>query len=264
MLGKSDDKVEWVLVTGGGRGIGRAIAERLSADGYGVILWGRTAADLEDVATCTGPNARVAVVDVADPQDVEFAGGKSLDDIASLRAVVVNAGSGTWNPFPDVSIAEWRQTIQTNLDGAFFTLRSTISRLATPPVGQVIGICSDSGLYPFPARAAYCASKAGMKSLLESMRLDTRDMGIRTTVLAPGRVDTYFGGKRPGDRRNALQPGDIADAVSAVLALPCHVEVRELHIASMGEDFGPFSERLVLWPPRPMFRRCSLSTTASQ
>jgi NADP-dependent 3-hydroxy acid dehydrogenase YdfG len=217
------------------------VSERLSADGYGVILWGRTGADLDAVA-CNGPDVRTAEVDVADPASVESAVGKSMGDIESLRAVVINAGSGTWTSFPEVGVSEWRQTLGANLDGAFFTLRSTISRLAALPGGQVVGICSDSGLYPFPSRAAYCASKAGMKSLLDSMRLDTRALGVRTTVLMPGRVDTSFGGKQPGDRPDALQAIDIADTVSGVLALPGHVEMREVHIASVSSGFGPFRE----------------------
>ena len=240
MAAASGNDVEWVLVTGASRGIGRAIVERLSADGYGVILWGRSAADLDEVAGRAGAHARVAVVDVADPQAVEAADAVSLGDLESLRAVIINAGCGKWKPISSISVGDWRRTMATNLDGVFYTLKSSISRLAGPPAGQVIGIASDSALYPFPDRAAYCASKAGMKSLLESMRLETRSRGIRTTVVFPSRVDTFFGGKRPGDRADALGANDIANVISVVLALPCHVEMREVLVAAMGSSFGPF------------------------
>jgi len=260
----SSGDVEWVLVTGASRGIGRAIAERLSADGYGVILWGRTAEDLDDIAERAGANARVAVVDVADFEAVEVADADTLGDLPSLRGVILNAGYGRWGPLSGIGVADWHQTIGTNLDGAFYTLKSTLSRVEQSPAGQVIGIASDSALYPFPGRAAYCASKAGMKSLLESVRLDTRGQGVRTTLVFPSRVDTFFGGKRPGDRAGALSAGDIADIISVVLALPRHLEIRELHVASITESFGPFEERMALCPQHSASSRLCRRTIAGQ
>lgn len=237
---------EWIVVTGASRGIGRSTALRLAADGFGVALWSRSADQLAQLAkqiAARGGQARYAAVDVSDAGAVRQESAR-LRDIGVLKAVVVNAGSGHWRPFLETTPDQWRDTLATNLDGAFHTLRSLLPLLIEHGSGQVVAIGSDSALYSMAGRAAYCASKAGLRSLVETIRLEVRALGVRTTVLLPSRVDTFFGGKQAGDRPQALRPEDIAELVGLVLTLPPHVEVRELEIAAITEVYGPFPERV--------------------
>ena len=236
----------WVVVTGASRGIGRAIAVRLAGSGFGVVLWARSAPELRQLAAeiaGRGGSVRYATVDVADPGMVAGAAAE-LRDLGCLKAVVVNAGQGTWRPFLETTLGQWQGTLAVNLDGAFHTLRALLPLVLRSRDGQLVAIASDSSLYPFPGRAPYCASKTGLKALLDALRLEVREHGVRTTVLLPSRVDTHFGGKRPGDRPAALRPEDVAQLVHYVLTVPPHVEIRELHVGAITESYGPFEEKL--------------------
>ncbi|MDF5751641.1 SDR family oxidoreductase [Spongiactinospora sp. TRM90649] len=237
----SDDRI---VVTGAGRGIGRATAVRLARHGHDVALWARTEADLaaaNDEITRTGGRARHRVVDVADPDAVADAAGDLAAD-GPLRALVVNAGGGRWRPFSELTAQEWRATLATNLDGAFHVLRALLPSLAGHEHAQVIVVGSDSSLYPFPGRAHYCASKAALRSLAETFRAEVRPLGVRVTTLLPSRVDTHFGGRVPGDRPGALSAEDVADVIRFVIDLPPHVELRELRLSAITETYGPFQE----------------------
>ncbi|MEV6690281.1 SDR family NAD(P)-dependent oxidoreductase [Micromonospora sp. NPDC051196] len=236
-----------VLVTGASRGIGRAVAQQLAKAGFDVILWARTTAELESLAAeCrdTGVTARIATVDVGDPASVQAAVTTSLADLGSLRGVVINAGGGIWNEITDVSPAEWRAVVGPNLDGAFHTLRVTLPLLRRSRHAQVVGIASDSSYYSYPGRAAYCASKAGFLSLMNTARREMRAHGIRVTSIVASRVDSYFRGKHPGARPEALSTDEIAEVVTGVFCGPPRVEVRELAVSALHTSFGPYPEHL--------------------
>jgi serine 3-dehydrogenase len=234
---------EWIVVTGASRGIGRAAATRLADDGHGVVLWARSAADLAAAdarITAAGGRVRRHVVDVGDADSVARA-TRELRDIGPLRAVIVNAGGAArWASFLDLTSAEWRATMATNIDGAVNVLRALLPALVEHGRGQVVVLGSDSALYPFPGRAHYCTTKAGVYALAETVRAEFREHGIRVTVVLPSRVDTHFGGRSPGDRPRALSADDIARVIQMIIALPPQVEVRELRLSSLAESYGPF------------------------
>ncbi|MGW2116633.1 SDR family oxidoreductase [Streptomyces zhihengii] len=236
----------WVLITGASRGIGRAAALALAGAGYPVILWARTAADLDEVAKTIeqrwGTPVRTAVVDVADPERVDEAAAASLEGVESLRGAVVNAGGGIWSPLEEMSTDDWRQVLGPNLDGAFHTLRTALPYLRRRPGSQIVGLASDSSYNSFAGRGAYCASKAGFLSLLETARREVREDGVRVTALVPSRVDTYFRGKQPGSRPEALTMAEAGEMVASVFALPPRIEVREIQFSSLTSSFGMFPE----------------------
>lgn len=242
----------WVLITGASRGIGRAAALSLAAAGYPVILWARTAADLTEVSRTIeeqwGTPVRTAVVDVADPDQVSKAAAESLEDIGSLRGAVVNAGGGIWSPLEEMNTDDWRQVLGPNLDGAFHTLRTVLPYLRRRPGAQIVGLASDSSYNSFSGRGAYCASKAGFLSLMETARRETREDGVRVTVLVPSRVDTYFRGKQPGSRPEALTMTEVGDMVASVFTLPARIEVREIQFSSITSSFGMFPEVCAVEP----------------
>lgn len=237
--------MESVLITGASRGIGAGIAKRLAGEGFNLVLWARAASELEDVAhdcRASGVTVDVAVVDVSDPDSVATAGAASLDGIDGLRGCVINAGSATFGRLTDFSTDEWRAVVGTNLDGAFFTLRTALPLLERSPFSQVVAMGSQSAMYAFGEQVGYCASKWGLNGVIETVRREHRSSGIRVTNVVLGPVDTYFRGKKPGDRPGSLEIDEVAGVVQTLFAMPRNVEVREIHVSSVFTNFGPFPE----------------------
>lgn len=231
-----------ILITGAGRGIGRAISIRLACLGFETILWDRDSVALDEVADhCIRAGARVYAVpvDVGDAEQVKDAALRSLDS-ESLVGAIVNAGIAEFASIEDLEIDAWRSIIQTNLSGAFFTIKAALPRLVSG--SQLVVIGSDSAHYAFTGRGAYCASKAGVAALIEVARREVRKRGVRVTQLFPSRVDSHFHGNTPGRRPDILNPRDLAEVVAILFQVTIHIEIRELSIASIHSSFGPYEE----------------------
>lgn len=238
----------WILVSGASRGIGRATCGQLATSGFDICCWSRSSTGLEDVErsiTKMGRRVRAAQVDVGNITNVINAMQDFEQSSENLVGVVINAGAGKWNYLSRTSAEEWDTTLATNLTGAFNVLKVTAPRLSAG--GIIVGVLSDSVLYPFEKRAAYSAAKSGMRSLLEVARREYRPRGIRVSLIFPSRVDTYFEGghpnAKPGIRTDALQARDVASVISNLFLQPISVELREVHISAVTATFGPFPER---------------------
>jgi serine 3-dehydrogenase len=232
-----------VVVTGASRGVGRAVASRLADNGHSVVAWARNDEDLRALASSGNGRIEHACVDVRERASVATAVAAIRAKGASVRAVVLNAGVAVWSQVDELDPSDWHRMLDTNLTGAFHTLSLLTPLLrdrATP--GQVVAVLSDSAWYQFPGRAGYCASKAGLESLVETFRRENRSTGVRVTALYPSRVDTHFRNLQPGSRPGALHPGDVASVVEYVLDLPAHVEIRSLAVSSVSSSFGPYTE----------------------
>ena len=240
-----EDISNFILVTGASRGIGRGAAISLAALGFDLVLWARSGEDLEQTAAeCVRYGRRVisASVDVSSCESVTLEGGRSIADLGTLRGLVLNAGIGIWNRLEDATTAEWRQMVSTNLDGAFYTLKLTVPLLTRHPNAQIVAIASDSANYAYPGRVGYCASKWGMRGLVEAVRREVRPKGVRVTQIMPSRVDTYFRGKKPGNRPDSLSTSEVGQLVATVFELPTRVEVREMPVSAITASYGPFEE----------------------
>lgn len=236
-----------ILVTGASRGIGRAIVLTLAAAGWPTIGWARSADDLGMLAAAaTGPVPIVQSVDLADPDAI----ARAVRDLhargIAVGSVVLNAGVGRWMRIADQGLEDWRHTQRVNVDGHYALLREVLPAVRATPGGMIVGVLSDSALYPFAGRSAYAASKAALHMLLDSVRREVRADGTRVTLLFPGRVDTHFQGSRataaPGARPGALGAADVADAVAFVVARAPGVEIREIRLASLAASYGPYEE----------------------
>ena len=200
------------LVTGAGRGIGRAIALGLGRAGVGVTAVARTASEIESVAreiTSAGGRAVAFAGDVRDPRVCAGAVARAREAHGRLQVLVNNAGVGAHAPVAETSDEEWARILDTNLTAVFRLTRAALPQL-TDGGGHVFMISSLAGVNPIAGMAAYCASKAGLDHFAHCLMLEVRHQGVKVTTIAPGSVDTAFGGSRSGETSWMLRGEDVA------------------------------------------------------
>ncbi len=220
------------FITGASKGIGLSVARALIADGYAVTITSRNAAEIAQVATELGAGARGVACDVKDPAAVQAEVDAHVQAFGGLDVLFVNAGVGHFGNIADLSIQEWQDVIDTNLSGAFYTVKAAIPALSQRG-GYIFTLSSLAGKNPLPGGGAYNASKFGLNGLSEVMNLDLRDRGIKVTQIMPGSVATHFAGHTPDAEKDAwkIQPEDLAQLTVDLLhmpqrTLPSRVEVR--------------------------------------
>jgi NAD(P)-dependent dehydrogenase (short-subunit alcohol dehydrogenase family) len=177
-------------VTGGGAGIGAAIARRLAADGARVVLWDidgeaaqAVAAELKD--------AHAAALDVTDLDAMIAELRRTVNDVGAPSVVVNNAGIREITPLLDLTLAEWRRVHAVNVEAPFaLTQASARAMIAAGRVGSIVNVASVSGLTTFPDRAAYCTSKAGLIHFTRAAANELAQHAIRVNAVAPGFVAT--------------------------------------------------------------------------
>lgn len=213
------------LVTGGSRGIGRAIVVRLLEAGSHVAFCGRDAENLKRTlgelrqrfpqetlkigARAADVRSEASVRELFEWMDLEMGGPDIL---------VNNAGVGVFKDVAALDPGEWRDVIETNLGGVYRCSHHAIPRMRARGGGWIINIGSLAGRNAFAGGAAYNASKFGLVGMSEAMMLDHRQEGIRVACILPGSVNTGFGSGQMADWKMA--PEDVAEAVAAVLAMP--------------------------------------------
>jgi NAD(P)-dependent dehydrogenase (short-subunit alcohol dehydrogenase family) len=226
------------IVTGGSRGIGRAIAGALAADGGRVMITGldrtRLDAAVDAIAREAGDASRVAgtVADVRDPASVEALVRETARQFGGLDTLVNNAGTPGFEEVATMTADAWRRVIDTNLSGPFYCAHAAIPELRKAGGGWIINIASLAARNAFAGGAAYCASKAGLVAFSESLMQEVRYDGIRVSVVLPGSVATGFSGRASSSGDDwKLAPADVAEAVMDLLrhpgrSLPSRVEIR--------------------------------------
>ena len=233
------------LVTGGSRGIGRAIARMLLTEGAEVAICGRRqelvdAAVLE-LAAETGGKVKGKVADVKNHEQVGELFRFVDAHFGGLDVLVNNAGVGVFRPVQDLTLEEWRTTIDTNLSGVFYCSREALFRFVTKGGGYIVNISSLAGANAFAGGSAYNASKFGLTGFSEAMMQDVRSENVRVSYVMPGSVATGFGGHgMDGEGSNwKIWPEDVADIVRMLLKMPVRtlvsrVEVRPLRTSKSG------------------------------
>lgn len=215
------------VVTGGTKGIGRAIAEALLGAGARVVVGARTEADVREADEALGADARAVVCDVRRPDDCARLVGTAAEAFGGLDVLVNNAGVGLSAPVAEIPVEDWDRVIATNLSGVFYCTRAAIPHLKANGGGWIINIGSLAGKNAFPGGAAYNASKFGLVGFSEALMQDVRHDGIRVSHVMPGSVST--GGFGAGEWK--IQPEDLGQIVLDLLAtpdrtLPSRIEVR--------------------------------------
>jgi NADP-dependent 3-hydroxy acid dehydrogenase YdfG len=220
------------IVTGAGRGIGRAIALALSRAGARVVLAARSEAELgavaEEIRGQDG-DAIVLPTDVTRDEDMERLVERTLKEWGTIDILVNNAGWGKTGPVANSKIEEVDRTLQVNLRATMMMTRLVLPTLLQKKSGAVINIGSISGKAGSANTAAYSASKFGVIGFTQSLFEEVREHGVKVSVILPGFVDTpLIPPNKRLDRSKMIQPGDVAETVLFVLTTPltfCPVEI---------------------------------------
>jgi 3-oxoacyl-[acyl-carrier protein] reductase len=223
------------IVTGGTKGIGFGIAERLVQGGASVMICGRdrdelTAAvdKLSAIGTAFGKLCDVRVED-----QVRGLVESAVKNLGGIDVLVNNAGMGYFGKtVEETTPDEFRQTIETNLNGVYYCCHYALPHLKQRGGGYILNISSLAGQNPHAGMAAYNASKYGLNGFSEALMLEVRHDNIKVSYICPGSVNTSFGGDSPSEEKAwQLQPSDIAQVVIDLLemderALPSKIELR--------------------------------------
>jgi NAD(P)-dependent dehydrogenase (short-subunit alcohol dehydrogenase family) len=221
-----------VIVTGGSKGIGLAVARAFVARGGQVVISARNEAELRAAAQSLGVTDRVHTVraDVREPADAERLIAEAVRRFGGVDVLVNNAGVGRFADVADMTIDAWRQVIDTNLSGVFYCTRAALPEMKHRGGGFIVNISSLAGKNAFTGGAAYCASKAGLDQFSEALMQEVRHDNIRVSYVMPGSVATEFAGHAGGEAWK-LAPEDVAKVVVDLVShdarsLPSRVEMR--------------------------------------
>lgn len=222
------------LITGGSKGIGFGIAEALMKSGWNVVITGRSKESLEDALKQLKQihqNVISIEADVRNFSQQEEAVKATIHTFGQLDALIANAGIGHFSPIESMSFEQWHETIDINLTGVFYSIKSAIPELKKSH-GYVITIASLAGTNFFAGGSAYNASKFGLVGFTQAVMMDLRAYGIKVSTIMPGSVATNFNGHSPvPEDAWKIQPEDIGELVVDLLrmnprTLPSKIEVR--------------------------------------
>jgi short-subunit dehydrogenase len=217
------------LVTGAGRGIGKAIAISLANSGCRLILAARTREQLDDVAKTIGNEAVAIPTDLTRDDELDRLVEQSSKAWGSVDILINNAGWGKRAPVIRANVEDWDQTLRLNLRAPMILAQKLLPAMVAKGEGAVINIGSVSGKTGEANGAAYSASKFGLIGFTQSLYEEVREHGIKVSVILPGFVDTpLIPPNRQLDRSKMIQADDVAQAVHYVLsssATCCPVEI---------------------------------------
>lgn len=223
------------LVTGGSRGIGKAIVSKLAALGAAVSFCGLNEERLRNTAQAlesSGAKILALRADVTREKDIAALVASTEKQLGGISLLVNNAGigGGGFGSIQEKTEAEWDQVMNTNLKSVFFVSRAVIPGMIARRGGDIINISSLAGKNTFAGGAIYCASKWGLQGLTGCMAEDLRAHGIRVSAICPGSVFTDFVGRGPKDPSKVLTAEDVAHAVAMVAAQGPQSFISEVHL----------------------------------
>lgn len=205
------------IITGGGTGIGRAVASTMAALGAHVVICGRRAdvvTDLAREATSTGLTMRAVVADVSVEADVRRVVAEAYDNYGAVDILVNNAGVFKGGAIHGHDVDDWDRVMAVNLRGPFLMSRAVLPIMRAQARGHIVNISSESGIEHYPTNGAYGVSKHALNALGEYIQRENQDLGIKVNTICPGVVLTDMNAAtgRP-EPANCLLPEDIAELV---------------------------------------------------
>jgi 3-oxoacyl-[acyl-carrier protein] reductase len=231
-------KGKTALITGAGKGLGKAIAIALAVEGVNVALVGRTEKDLitltEELKAYKVQTA-IAVADVSDMEAVNRAVALVKSELGAIDILVNNAGIGAFGKFMDLDPAKWKQIIDINLMGVYYVTRAVLPEMIERQMGDIINVSSTAGKNGSAQTSAYSASKFGLIGLSESLMQEVRKHNIRVSTMLPSTVATDMAidlKLTDGNPERVMQPEDFAELLISQLKLNRRVFVKESGIWS--------------------------------
>lgn len=221
------------VVTGAGRGIGRAVARAFGQEGASVVLAARTRRELAEVASeirTAGGRALAVPTDVTSAQSVDALVEQTVAELGRLDVLVTAAGVASFGPLAGSKPEDWEPMLAVNLRGALLCCRAVLPVMTRQQGGTIINVGSIAANRPIAGCTVYAATKAGVLAFSRVLAEEVRADGIRVGVVLPGAVDTPLWDSIPGgpDRRRMLSPDDVARAVVLMATLPPRAALEEL------------------------------------
>ncbi|HEX2865434.1 MAG TPA: SDR family NAD(P)-dependent oxidoreductase [Ignavibacteriales bacterium] len=224
------------VVTGAGRGIGKAIALRLAREGHNVAIFSRTEKELrqvQEMIELTGVGCKYYTGDVADENFVNSSIQNVLECFNKVDCLINNAGIGIFKNLVDSSLDEFKRQIDTNLIGAYLFSKAVLPSMIKRRSGSVINISSLAGKNSMAGGTMYSSTKHALLGLTRSLMLEVRQYNIRVASICPGSVESEFArdsGSDPRSTSGILMPEDVAEAVVSVLKMPVRALISELDL----------------------------------
>ncbi|GAC1438821.1 MAG: 3-ketoacyl-ACP reductase [Sediminibacterium sp.] len=231
-------KGKTALITGAGKGIGRAVAIALASEGVQVGLVARTEKDLQSVAAevkALGVKAAIAVADVSDIRSVNKAVEAIQKELGNIDILINNAGTAAFGKFLELEPAVWENQVKVNLFGVYYVTRAVLPQMIERKTGDIINISSTAGLKGNAVTSAYSASKFAVMGLTDSLMQEVRKHNIRVTALTPSTVVTDLAKSANLINNNEdklMRPEDFAELMIAQLKLNRRVFVKDASIWS--------------------------------
>lgn len=233
-----DLKNKNALITGAGKGIGKAVAIALAKEGVNVILVARTQEEIDSVAAKARSlrvKALAITADVADINSVNAAVAKALAEFGTIDILINNAGIAAFGKFLELEPTDWERIIQVNLMGVYYVTRAVLPNMMERQTGDIINISSTAGLNGNALTSAYSASKFALLGLTDSLMQEMRKHNIRVTALTPSTVATEMSKElklTDGNPEKVMQSEDIAELIIAQLKLNRRVFIKNSSIWS--------------------------------
>ena len=228
----TDLKNKNALITGAGKGIGKAIALALAKEGVNIILVARTQEEIDSVAAKVRSlrvKALAITADVADINSVNAAVTKALAEFGTIDILINNAGIAAFGKFLELEPTDWERIIQVNLMGTYYVTRAVLPNMIERQTGDIINISSTAGLSGNALTSAYSASKFAVLGLTESLMQEVRKHNIRVTALTPSTVATDMAKElklTDGNPETVMQAEDMAELIIAQLKLNRRVFIK--------------------------------------
>ena len=226
------------LITGAGKGIGKAVAIALAKEGVNIVLIARTQADIDEVAqeiNTYDVKTLALTADVADINSVNLAIEKAIASFQTIDSLINSAGIAAFGKFLELEPSEWERIIQVNLMGVYYVTRAILPNMIERQTGDIINISSTAGLNGNALTSAYSASKFALLGLTDSLMQEMRKHNIRVTALTPSTVATDMAKElnlTDGNPEKVMQAEDIAELLIAQLKLNRRVFIKNSSIWS--------------------------------
>lgn len=230
-------KDQTAIITGAGKGIGKAAAIKLASEGVHLGLIARTASDLEqlkkEIVDACGVRVYTATADISVKEQVDAAVASLIEQLGSVDTLINSAGIAAFGTVLEMESDQWERIIQTNLMGTYYASRAVLPAMIGQNTGNIINISSTAGEKGFANGSAYCASKFAVMGLTEALMQEVRKSNIRVTALTPSTVNTNMAvglGLKIGEEDRMMQPEDVAELIVAGLKLPQRVLLKSAGI----------------------------------